>query len=153
MAVEAPISKFKKSNLKIYIVLCICLAGWCIYDGYFNEGWIERHTNADGSRQAYLVVNRNAPPYLIGAAVVLAVYLFVIRNKKIIAGENELIIGDKVKIPYDSIQQIDKTRFKSKGIFIIMHKNDQGRDVERKISDRTYDNLEALLDELVARIS
>ena len=84
MAVEASISKFKKNNLKIYIVLCICLAGWCIYDGYFNEGWIEEHTNADGSQQAYLVVNRNAPPYLIGAAVLLAVYLLVIRNRKII---------------------------------------------------------------------
>jgi len=153
MAVEAPISKYKKNNLKIYIIFCIGIAIWCAYDGYFNDKWIAEHTDASGSPQPYLTFNRNAPPFFIGAAVLLAGYLFIIRNKKITAEENELVLGDKEKISYDSIQKIDKTRFKSKGAFIITYKNNDGCDVNIKLSDRTYDNLPAILDKLVAEIS
>lgn len=152
MAVEAPLGKFKKNNLKIYIAFCIGLAIWCAYDGYFNEKWIEEHTDADGNPQTYLVVNRKAPPYLIGATVLLGAYLFAIRNKKLIADESELIVGAKEKISYDSIQKIDKTHFGSKGYFIITYKNKDGGEINRKISNRKYDNLSAVLDELVAKI-
>jgi hypothetical protein len=85
MAIEAPISKFKKTNLKIYIAICIGLAIWCAYDGYFNNKWIEEHTDTNGNPESYLVFNRKAPPYFIGAAVLFGAYLFAIRNKKIIA--------------------------------------------------------------------
>jgi hypothetical protein len=153
MAIEAPISKSKKTNFKIYIAVCIGLAIWCAYDGYFNDKWIEEHTDTNGNPEAYLVFNRKAPPYFIGAAVLLGAYLFAIRNKKIIADENELVLSDKKRIPYDSIQKIDKTHFDSKGFFLITYKNKDGREVNRKLSDRTYDNLAAILDELVAKIS
>jgi len=153
MAIEAPLSKFKKNNLKIYIAFCIGLAIWCAYDGYFNEKWIEEHTGADGNPQTYLVVNRKAPPYLIGAAVLFGAYLFANRNKKLIADESELIISAKERIPYDSIRKIDKTHFGSKGCFVITYKNKDGSETERKISGRKYDNLSAILDELVAKIS
>jgi len=152
MAIEAPISKFKKKNLKIYIIVLIGLASWCLYDGYFNDKWIEKHTDADGNPKDYLVFNRKAPPFFIGAAVLLGVYFFAIRNKKLIADENELVISDKEKIPYDSIQKIDKTRFDSKGFFLITYKNKNGSEANRKLSDRTYDNLAAILDKLVAKI-
>jgi hypothetical protein len=153
MAIEAPISKFKKTNFKIYIAVCIGLAIWCAYDGYFNDKWIEEHTDTNGNPEAYLVFNRKAPPYFIGAAVLLGAYLLAIRNKKIIADENELVLSDKKRVPYDSIQKIDKTHFDSKGFFLITYKNKDGREVNRKLSDRTYDNLAAILDELVAKIS
>jgi hypothetical protein len=153
MAIEAPISKSKKTNFKIYIAVCIGLAIWCAYDGYFNDKWIEEHTDTNGNPETYLVFNRKAPPYFIGAAVLLGAYLFAIRNKKIIADENELVLSDKKRIPYDSIQKIDKTHFDSKGFFLITYKNKDGREVNRKLSDRTYDNLAAILDELVAKIS
>ena len=153
MAVEAALSKFKKTNLKIYIAICIGLALWCTYDGYLNDEWIKEHTNVDGSPQTYLVFNRNAPLYLVSGAVLLGVYLFTIRNRKIIADENELIISDKKKISYDSIQKIDKTKFKSKGYFVVTYKNDEGGEVAQKISDKTYDNLEPILELLVAKIT
>ncbi len=153
MAIEAPISKLKKTNFKIYIAVCIALAIWCAYDGYFNDKWIEEHTDTNGNPEAYLVFNRKAPPYFIGAAVLLGAYLLAIRNKKIIADENELVLSDKKRVPYDSIQKIDKTHFDSKGFFLITYKNKDGREVNRKLSDRTYDNLAAILDELVAKIS
>ena len=158
MAVEAPLSKFKKTNFKIYIAVCIGLAIWCTYDGYFNEGWIKEHTNPDDTPQAYLVFNQKAPYFFIGAAVLLGVYLFAIRNKKLTADENELIIPStslragsiKERISYDSIQKIDKTYFDSKGFFIITYKDT--REINRKLSNKTYDNLAAILDELVAKI-
>ncbi len=153
MAIEAPISKFKKNNLKIYIAVCIGLAIWCIYDGYFNEDWIKEHTNPDGTPKAYLVFNKKAPYFFAGAGVLLGIYLSVIKNKKLIADENDLVISAKEKIAYDSIQKIDKTNFDSKGYFIVTYKSESGSEVNRTISDKTYDNLQAILDHLVAKIS
>ncbi len=153
MAIEAPISKFKKTNLKIYIAICIALVIWCVYDAYFNEKFKEKYTDADGNPTGWLVINRKAPPYLIGAAALLGVYLFAMKYKKLLAGENELIINGKERISYDSIQQIDKTYYEKKGFFVITYKNKSDKEVNRKISDRQYDNLAAILDHLVAKIS
>ena len=153
MTIEAPISKFKKNNLKIYIVFLVAFAVWCAYDGYFNEKWIKEHTDADGNPKSYLVFNRKAPQFLIGAAVLLGAYLFAIKNRKITADEGELIISDRKRISYDSIQKIDKTHFDSKGFFLITYKGKDGKEVGQKLNDRTYDNLAAILDRLVEKIS
>ncbi len=153
MAIEAPISKFKRTNLKIYIVVCIALAVWCAYDGYFNKDWIKEHTNHDGSPQPYLVFNQKAPFFFGGAAVLLGLYLFVIKSRKLVADDNDLIISPNEKIAYDSIQKINKTGFDSKGYFIITYKDKDGREIDRKISGKTYDNLKAVLEHLIAKIS
>ena len=153
MAIEAPISKFKKNNLKIYIAVCIGLAIWCIYDGYFSEKFEKDHTDDAGNAMGWLVVNRKAPPYLIGAAVLFGACLFAIRNKKLLADENDLIISDRKRISYSSIQKIDKTYFDKKGFFVITYKDKDGNEVNRRISDRKYDNLAAILDHLVAKIT
>ena len=152
MAIEALLSKHKKNNFKIYIAVCIGLAIYCTYDGYFNETFKKKHTD-DGKPDTTLVANRVAPPLFIGAGVLLGAYLFAIRNKKVIADENELIISDKERIPYDSIQKIDKTLFDSKGYFLITYKDKDGSEINRKLSDRSYDNLAAILEHLVAKIS
>ena len=152
MAIEAPISKYKKTNIKIYIAICVGITIWCLYDGYFNKDFIDKYT-VDGTATGWLVVNKKAPPYLIGAAVLFGVYLFVIKNKKLIADENELVFSDKDKIPYDSIQSINKTYFEKKGFFVITYKDEHGKEINRKISERNYDNLAAVLDHLVAKIS
>ena len=100
-----------------------------------------------------MIFNQKAPLFFVGAAVLLGAYIFATRNKKVIADENELIISAKEKISYDCIQKINKTNFKSKGYFIITYKNEDGSEVNRKLSDRTYDNLAAILEDLVAKIS
>jgi hypothetical protein len=153
MAVEAPLSKFKKTNFKIYIAFCIGVAIYCAYDGYFSEKFREKHTGPDGKADITLLANRFAPPVFGAGAVILGAYLFAIRSKKLIADEKQLIISDKESIAYDSIQKIDKTHFKAKGFFIITYKNNDGREVNRKLSDRAYDNLAAVLDQLVAKIT
>jgi hypothetical protein len=153
MAIEAPLSKHKRTNLKIYIVICIGLAIWCAYDGFLNEKWIKEHTDAEGNPEAYLVFNRSAPPFFVGVAVLLGIYLFAIRNRRIIADEEELILSARERISYDSIQRIDKTHFKSRGFFIVTYEDRNGRLLNRKLSDRSYDNLAAVLDRLVAKIT
>ncbi len=182
MTIEAPISRHKKTNFKIYIAVCIVVAIIFAYDGYLSKyKWSGRYSfykehvvDNDGKPTATMKFNRGSPPFFIGAAVLLGAYLFAIKNKKIIAGENELIISNKERIAHDSIQKIDKTYFRSKtkrkfvgdqsgnvqetrsapeGYFIITYKDNSGREVNRKLSSRTYDNLAAVLDELVAKIS
>jgi len=153
MAIEAPISKYKKNNLVIYIILCIVVAGWFAYDGYINKDFIEEHTNEDGTPNSTLVFNQKSPPFFILAAVLFAVYLYFVKDKKLIADENELIFSEKEKISYDSIQKIDKTHFDKKGFFVITYKDEHGKEIDKKISDRQYDNLPAVLDHLVAKIT
>ena len=36
MAIEAPLSKYRRGNFKIYIVACLVLGAWFAYDGYLN---------------------------------------------------------------------------------------------------------------------
>jgi len=153
MAIEAPLSKFKRSGLIIWMVVCIAVGAYCAYDGYFNEKFKAKHTNEDGTPDSTLAFNRKSPPFFFGGGVLLGAYWFAIRNKKLIADENELVISDKQRIPYDSIQKIDKTYFKSKGRFVITYTDNNGKENHYKISDRTYDNLAPILDHLVAQIT
>jgi hypothetical protein len=153
MSIEAPVSRFRKNNLKIYIAVCIVATLWLGYDGYFNKKFKEGHTGADGKADSTLAFNQKAPPFFVGAAVLFGVYLGMIRNKKLVADENELVIGGKKKIAYGSIKKIDKTHFSSKGHFIITYKDEGGNEVNWKAGDKDYDNLAAILDQLVAKIS
>jgi len=152
MTIEAPLSRYKKNNLKIYIVLFILLAGWFVYDGRFNETFIKKHSDPAGNPDSTLVLNRKSPPYILAVAALLCVYMFVIRNKKLIADETALVAGS-LKIPYTSIEKINNTHFSSKGYFIIEYKNRQGAPAALKLSERTYDNLPAVLDTLIAKIT
>lgn len=159
MAIEAPISKSKKNNLKIYIVACIVFAIVFAYDGYLSKyqwshrrSFYEKHVK-EGQPDDTMIFNQTAPIFLVVLAAVLIARFWAIKDKKLLADENELIISDKERISLDCIQKIDKTHFDSKGFFLITYKNKDGREVNRKLSDRTYDNLAAILDELVAKIS
>ena len=152
MTIEAPYSRYKKNNLKIFIVVLAICAIWFGYDGRFNKQFIEKHTNANGVPDSTLSFNQKSPPFFIGAVVLLAAYLFGMSNKKVIADENSLIIG-RQSIAYDSIEKINKTYFESKGYFVITHKDRQGNETQLKLSNKKYDNLAAVLDKLIAKIS
>lgn len=153
MAIEAPISKYKKTNYMIAIAVCLGLTIWCVYDGYFNEKFMEKYSDDDGNPVGWLVINRQAPLYLLGVSALLVGYLLILRKKKLIADENELVFSDNDKILYDSIEKIDKTYFEKKGFFVLTYKNENGKEIDRKLSDRKYDNLKAVLDHLIAKIS
>jgi len=159
MAIEAPYSKYSKTNFKIGIVLCLGAAIIYGYDGYLSKyewslrrSFYEEHVK-DGKPDFDMVFNQKSPFVFVGLAVVLTAWFRVRKNKKVLADENELIISDKERISYDSIQQIDKTYFEKKGFFVITYKDKDGKEVRHKLNERTYDNLAAILEHLVAKIS
>ena len=150
MAIEAPLSSYKKKNILIIAAVLIGVGAWFAYDGYKNEGFIKKHT-INGVADSTLNFNRKAPPFMIGAGILLGIYFVTIKGKKIIADENELIAGSTT-VSYDAIEKINKTHFDKKGFFVVTYSQD-GQSKDLKLSDRTYDNLGAVLDQIVSKIS
>ena len=99
-----------------------------------------------------MLFNRISPIFFIAGVVVFAVMLRLRRDVKLVADENELVVAGKETIPYDAIERIDKTHFEKKGVFTITYRKN-GREVNRKLSDRDYDNLAPILDHLIAKIT
>ena len=150
MAIEAPLSKYKKNNILIIAALLIGVGLWFAYDGYKNPDFIKKHT-VEGVADSTLNFNRKAPPFMIGAGVLLGIYFVMVKGKKLIADDAQLINGSTT-IAYDAIEKINKTHFDSKGFFVITY-SENGQNKELKLSDRTYDNLPAVLDHIVLKIS
>jgi len=153
MPIEAPLSKYKRNNLKIYIVVCMVVALWFGYDGYLNKTFIAKHTDEAGHANSTLIFNRVAPPFSVAGAVLLGAYFWVIRGRKVVALEDRLVIAGKTEISYDAIEKIDKTHFDTRGQFTVVYTGGNGREVRQTLSERQYDNLRPILDHLVAQIS
>ncbi len=146
MAIEAPLSKYKRNSFLIGIGACVVLSVWCAYDGYLNKSFKEAHPE-------WWVTNRVGPFILLPAAAILGVWWCAIRGRKIVANDSELIIPNRPKISYEAIESIDKTHFESKGFFTIIYRHPGGSEAKRRLYDRDYDNLPAILDHLVAKIT
>lgn len=154
MTLEAPLSRYKRNSLMIAIVVLVGFGLWCIYDGYFNQSFIKEHTHEEtGEIDSDLVFNRKAPPFLFLGGMLTGAYWFIIRNRKLVATETELILNNKLSIPYDAIQSIDKTYFKDKGYFDIHYKKTDGSETKVRIDDRKFDHLEPILDHLIKQIT
>lgn len=151
MAIEATLSRYKKKNLLFMMVGLIGIGLWFGYDGYKNDKFIKKNTTAEGTPNSTLNFNRKSPPFFIGAGILLGIYFLTIKGKKITANDNGLQT-DKEAIAYVAIEAVNKTHFDSKGYFIVTY-TDNGQSKEVKFSDRTYDNLPAVLDHIVAKIS
>lgn len=152
MAIVAPYCQYKKTNFKIYIVMLLIAAVYFAYDGFYNQKFIAKHTNL-GKPDSTLVFNLKSPPFFFAGAVILAVWYWKIKDKKLVADDEALGFSEKDKIPYSSIDSINKTNFDTKGFFIVEYKLPDGQKLQRKISDRTYDKLDAVLELLVSKIT
>ena len=126
MVIEAGISKSTKFWLLVYALGLVGFAGWFAYDGFLNESFIEAHTNEAGMADSTLRFNQKAPPFFLGGALLMGLRLFVVSKRRIVAEESELVIHNRVRIPYDAIQEIDKTHFKTKGVFTLAYDSPGG---------------------------
>jgi hypothetical protein len=153
VAIEAPLSKYKRNNCIIGIVVCLVMALWFGYDGRFNKDFIAKHTLEQGQPDGALIFNQKSPPLFVAGALLLGVYWYAIRNRKLVAAEDALVFPGGRKIPYAAIEQIDKTHFETKGVFTLTYKNEAGGLVNRRLNDRQYDNLKPILEHLIAQIS
>jgi len=152
MAVVAPFAKYKKTNYKIWILILVVAGVWFTWDGKKNEKFIARHTK-DSKADHTLIFHQKCLPYFIGAAVLVAIYAVIRNGKKIVADEQELILSNNEKIAYSSIESINKTDYQPKGFFVVSYKGQDGQVCQKKISNRDWDNLDAVLDLLVTKIS
>ena len=160
MAVVAPFCQYKKTNFKIYIVMLLAFSAYFAYDGYLSKyKWSKRydfykgHVIDKGKPDATFVFNQKSPPFLLAGAIVVVVWYWKVKDKKLVADDEAIVFGEKDKIPYNSIESISKTSYDSKGFFIIEYKSSDGQKSQRKISNRTYDNLDAVLNVLVSKIT
>jgi len=153
MAIEAPLSRYKRSNALIYGIGCLALATWFAYDGYVSQSFIAEHTSEEGVADFTLQFNKYSPPILIVLAAAIGVHYYAIRGRKVVAEEDALVVAGKERIPYDAIEKIDKTHFEKKGFFVVTYANGDGKSVNRKLDDRQYDNLGPILDHLIAQIT
>jgi hypothetical protein len=144
------------------MAVCLGFTVLFLYDGYLSKyEWSMRHSfykehviDKGGKPDDTMVWNQKQLPVIcIGIAILLGVRLLLIVNKKIVAEDTGLVIDGKINVAYDSIQKIDKTNFDSKGHFTLTYLGPDGKDIDRKISDRDYDDLRPILDHLVAKIS
>ena len=153
MAIEAPISKGTKLRLLTYALVLVGLAGWFGYDGFLNQEFMAEHTSEAGVAEFALTFNQKSPPFFLAAALLFALRLFVVRKRRIVAEESELIIHENLRIPYDAIQEIDRTHYKAKGVFALAYDSPGGERLRHKVDSRDYDNMTAILDHLVQQIS
>ncbi len=153
MAIEAPLSKYKRTNFKIYIVVCLVLGAWFAYDGYLNDSFIAEHSDEQGRPNEILVFNQKSPPVFLAVALFIGGYFLAVRGRKVLATDSELVIAGRKRIPYDAIQAIDKTHFDEKGVFTVIYTDDNGAERRHRLTDRQYDHLKPVLEHLVAQIT
>ena len=150
MAVVATGSRHTQNTNYIIAVACILFACWFMYDGWFNQEFKEEHTK-DGKPDLTLRSNQIYVP--IGCAVIAVFFVFSaqrLKSRTITATEDGLEFSDGQKIPYTTIKQIDKRFFDKEGRFTLDYEQG-GESKKLKLSDRTYDSLGLLLDEIVRR--
>ena len=150
MAIEATGSKYYAKTGLIITVACLVFGIYFLYDGWINKEFQEKNTNSEtGEPNVSLKVNRVYGPVVCGiAAVYFLVASLGLRSKKIIADENGLTIESGKVIAYHAIKKIDKRDFEKGGQFSIEYEEDTVSKT-LKFSDRKYDNLGLLLDEVV----
>lgn len=156
MAIEAPACKFRLTNLKIYIAACIIFGVIFAYDGYLSKyPWSMRQSFYEKHKgDSTMKFNQIAPLVLAAGVAAFAVRLQMLKKIKLLADDDGLVIDGKTRIPFNSIVKIDKTHFNEKGgYFLITYKDNLNNEQQIKISDNKYDNLSAILDKLVEKIS
>lgn len=148
MAVEASASRFNRNNGFIFAAVCIAAALWFGYDGWFGSYRDTELEGNDGKPTVNLMFNMYVPIPLAAGAGYFLVTSLLSASRKLVADESGLVINDKKTVRYAEMKSIDKRHFDKEGHFTIEY--EQAGKVERlKLSDRKWDNLGLLLDEVV----
>ncbi|MBP8304475.1 MAG: hypothetical protein KBE04_10150 [Phycisphaerae bacterium] len=153
MDIVGPFSRHRTNSAVLYIVVLVGFGLWCLVDGYFKASFIDAHTGPDGRPDSTLLFNRYAPWFLFLGAAGLGAWLVSIRKRRVVATDTELVVRDTLRIPYDSIQQIDKTLFEKKGFFVVTYKAAEAGEKTVRLDDRNYENLRPILDRLIQAIT
>ena len=121
---------------------------WFGYDGWFGEYQDTELEKNEGQPTVNLLVNRYAPIPLALIALYSLITGLKVTSKRIIADDHGLTIDDGKIIPYSDMRKIDKTNFDKAGYFLIEYEEAETTQ-QLKISDRQYNNLGLILDEII----
>ena len=148
MAVVATGSRHTQNTNYIIAIICILVGLYFFYDGWFGKYREKELEENDGQPTYDLYINQYAIIPLAAIAAFFAISGLRIKSRKITADEAGLECADGLKIAYASIKQIDKRFFEKEGHFTLEY--DLGSESKKlKLTDRSYDNLGLLLDEIV----
>lgn len=118
-----------------------------LIDAFPNH--IKHSTWRDGRATANLQLNRYYGPAVCAIAAVYFLISFIrIPSYRIEADATGLKVNAEAQIPYTAIKQIDNRDFEKKGKFTITY-DDQGGNKSLVLSRAQYDNLKAILDEII----
>ena len=148
MAVEARASKFNRNNGFIFAAACIVGALWFGYDGWFGSYRDAELASNNNEPTANLLFNMYVPIPLAAGAGYFLVTSLLSASRKLVADESGLVINDKKTVRYTEMKSIDKRHFEKDGHFTIEYEQ-AGKAERLKLSDRKWDNLGLLLDEVV----
>lgn len=148
MAVTARGSKFSRNNWLIVAVACLGAGLYFAYDGWISEKYQTKETNEAGEPSTDLLFNRYVPIPMAAVAAYGFIMAAIIPRRRVVADEKGLTLANGSSIAYQSIRAIDKGRFEKDGVLEI-HCEINGAKKLIKLSDRKFDNLGLLLDELV----
>ena len=149
MATEANASKFSRNNGFIFAAVCIAAGVWFGLDGWSDSEYRQTELESnEGKPTANLMFNMYVPIPLAAVAGYFLVTALLASSRKLEADEKGLVINGKKTVLYSEMNSIDKRHFEKEGHFTIEY--EQAGKVERlKFSDRKWDNLGVLLDEVV----
>jgi len=150
MAVVATGSKFRRNNGFIVVAFCLLAGLWFGYDGWVGDYHDEELAKGGGRATPNLLFNQYAPIPLALVAAYFLVSALRVSSQKIVAADDGLVLPGGSRIPYSGIRRIDRRFFEKEGHFTLEYNEGQANK-HVKFSDRKYDNLGLLLDELVRR--
>ncbi|MFI4910670.1 MAG: hypothetical protein ACIAQZ_03280 [Sedimentisphaeraceae bacterium JB056] len=152
MNIVAKYSSYRLGNIKIAIGVLIVLSIWCVYDGYHNQKFIDKHTKADGKADHTLIFSQKFPYFGVIATFGFAGAFVKRRRMQLTADDDVLVLSNGKKVPYDNIEEIDHTAFDENGKFSFKYM-ENGQEKSVTLSKKTWDDLEKLLKHLISKIS
>jgi len=150
MAVEAKGSNYSFRTGIIITVASIAFGAYFFYDGWISESYQQKETDPETGETTFnLKFNRVYGPIVCGlAAGYFLIGALTLRRKRLVAEGEGLRFSGGQFIPYGAMKAINRTPLQKKGYFTIDYE-EEGQRKTLKLTERVYDNLGLLLDEIV----
>ncbi len=152
MDIVAKYSSYKLGNMKIAFFVLLGLSAWCIYDGYFNQKFIEKHTSVEGKADDTLIFHKYFAYFGLPAAGAAAALFFVSKKKRIVAGQDALQVSADCRIAYSTIEEVDHTDYDATEKFCITY-TDGGTEKKLVLNRKKWDGLDEVLEFVISKIS
>lgn len=111
-----------------------------------KQNWPEKpklHTGEELAQQIHLAL------FMFAALIVLAIYLVLIRNRKLVGNADHLVLPNGSRVTYSDVFRIDKRKWDRQGLAYLFYR-DGSSEKKAAIDDLQYDGAGKVLDQLLA---